>query len=115
MEWQQLTQPDQLDKIDEESAQKAILIFKHSTRCGVSSSAKKTLEREWKENDGLLLTPYYLDLLAFRNISNAVAERYQIGHQSPQVLLIRNGKCVYSASHSDISRDALVHAVGGGD
>ena len=68
--------------------------------------AKSRLEKAWDfTNDEI--TPYYLDLLEYRHISNAIAEKLNVFHESPQVLLVKNGECVYDASHLDISVSEL--------
>ena len=90
-----------IEKLKEASQGKPVLVFKHSTTCPISSTALSRVERNWSDLDGLVEF-YYLDLLANRSISNALAEEFGIEHQSPQVLLIKNGKCVYDASHFGI-------------
>jgi bacillithiol system protein YtxJ len=102
MNWTKLENNDQLASLDEESKDKKVLIFKHSTRCSISSTALDRLERNWKEEDSRKIKPYYLDLLAYRSVSNEISSRYKIEHQSPQVLLIQNGICIYHASHLTI-------------
>jgi bacillithiol system protein YtxJ len=83
-------------------AEKPVLFFKHSTRCSISAMALDRMEREWTiESDALIAV--YIDVLTQRNISNFLAEQFNIPHQSPQVLLINNGKCVHNASHNLIS------------
>jgi bacillithiol system protein YtxJ len=109
MNWNKLTDETQLTTIKEESAQEPILIFKHSTTCSISAMAYGRMERNWKDNAGI--KPYYLDLLQFRSISAAVANEFSVEHESPQVLLIQNGECVYNASHMGISFQALLQAV----
>ena len=101
IKWNELTELQQLDTIVEESAEVPVLLFKHSTRCSISRMALKGFESEYdiEEND---LKVYYLDLLANREISNEIANRFGVIHQSPQVLLIKNGEVVYHTSHSDI-------------
>lgn len=101
MNWNQLTSKEQLDIIKEESKTQKVLIFKHSTRCSISSMAKNRLEREWKIGEEAL-KPYYLDLIAFRDVSNNIAEQFNVPHQSPQVLVIDNGNCIYDTSHMGI-------------
>jgi bacillithiol system protein YtxJ len=100
--WNNITTVAQLDAIAERSNTVACLILKHSTTCSISSMAKTRLERHW-DFDAADIEPYYLDLLSFRPISAAIAERFEVHHESPQVLLIRNGECIYDASHLDIS------------
>lgn len=100
--WNNLTPEISLDEIDRLSQEKHVLLFKHSTRCSVSVMAKNSLDRDW-DIDKEELSLFYLDLLQYRPISNEIAERYGITHESPQVLLIKNGKCIYHTSHSNIS------------
>jgi len=107
MNWHQLTQASQLEEIKEESRQHPVLIFKHSTRCNISATAKARLERKWKDDEAGELVPYYLDLISFRSLSNEVADTFDVPHQSPQALLISKGECVYDASHFDISFDEV--------
>jgi bacillithiol system protein YtxJ len=102
MNWNTLEHPDQLNQIIEESADANILIFKHSTRCNISRATLDRLERNWKDVEVPNLKLYFLDLLAYRNVSNAIAEQFHVEHQSPQVLIIRNGKSVYDNSHYGI-------------
>jgi len=109
MNWNKLQDESQLDAIKQESAQQAILIFKHSTRCSISATALSRMERNWDDSVGI--KPYYLDLISFRPLSNNVAAVFDVTHQSPQVLLIQNGECVYDASHFDISFDELKQQV----
>jgi bacillithiol system protein YtxJ len=104
--WHTLTTTAQLDAIAERSNSVPCLILKHSTTCSISAMAKARLERKW-DFDATEIEPYYLDLLSFRPISAAIAERFEVHHESPQVLLIRNGVCVYDASHLDISVEEL--------
>jgi bacillithiol system protein YtxJ len=103
MNWNKLTSEEQIDQVILESAAKPVLLFKHSTSCSISSMALDRLLRNWKPEDADKITPYYLDLLAYRNLSNLVAERFNIPHESPQVLLIQNGKVTYHESHYGIS------------
>ena len=98
MNWLPLTQMSQLDEISDRSHENNVLIFKHSTRCSISSMAKGRLDSHEFDN----VPVYYLDLIAHRDISNQIAERFSVHHESPQILLIRNGECVYAESHSGI-------------
>ncbi len=103
MHWIPLTDIAQLDAIDEASRSTPILIFKHSTTCSISRTALHRLERAWSVADNDAHTTYHLDLLRYRALSNAIAERYAIEHESPQVLVIRDGRCVSTASHFGIT------------
>jgi len=111
MEWREISNSEQLKELDNGSMEKTAIIFKHSTRCGVSMGVKKMLEREWLLKDYELANTYFLDILKCRSISNEIAERYQIEHESPQVLLIKNGKCFYAESHYQATRDNIVQAL----
>lgn len=78
-----------------------IFIFKHSTRCSISRMALDRLERSLKANE----PAYYLDLLSYRELSNLISERFSVQHESPQVLIIKNGACILHASHNAITAD----------
>lgn len=99
--WNDLTQLKQLEDIIEESAEIPVVIFKHSTRCSISRMALKNFEKEYTIDEDKL-KPYFLDLLEHRDVSNEIASRFDVQHQSPQLILIKNGKAVYNSSHSDI-------------
>ena len=104
--WSVLDSDDQLSSILDDSFHRPVVIFKHSTRCSISSLAKNRLEQEWELTFGDHQI-YYLDLIAFRSISNAVAEKLDVEHQSPQIIVIKEGKAVYNASHSSINVEDL--------
>ncbi|WP_373511972.1 bacillithiol system redox-active protein YtxJ [Persicitalea sp.] len=112
MNWHQLTQTSQLEEIKEESQRHPVLIFKHSTRCNISATAKARFERKWKDEEAGGLAPYYLDLISLRSLSSEVADTFSVAHESPQVLLISKGECVYDASHFDISFDEISQQAG---
>ncbi len=111
MKWNELTQPEHLVALDEVSKNEKVFIFKHSTRCSISTAALNRIERKWSESDTSLVKPYFLDLLAFRKISNEIADHYNIEHESPQLLVIENGKCTFVDAHFDISYDALMQNI----
>jgi bacillithiol system protein YtxJ len=102
MNWNALDNIAELDAINEESKSTPVLLFKHSTRCSISSMALNRIESNWKDADNQLIKPYYLDLIAHRDISNQIAEQYGIEHQSPQALVISKGECIYHESHTNI-------------
>ncbi|WP_026135604.1 bacillithiol system redox-active protein YtxJ [Nafulsella turpanensis] len=112
MKWNQLNSEQALEAIKEHSADKAIIIFKHSTRCPVSQMALSWFERSWKEEEMKGVEPYFLDLISYRPVSGKVAEIFNVQHESPQLLLIRNGKCTYHRSHSNISYKELQKELG---
>ncbi len=100
MNWKQLTNERQLEEINRISEDRPVLIFKHSTSCGISLMMLEQFEQSWSNS---MVEPYFLDLLAYRALSNKVAEDYNIIHQSPQVILIRNGSAIYQMSHTGIN------------
>jgi bacillithiol system protein YtxJ len=103
--WTELTDVAQLMEIAAISNEKPVIIFKHRTRCSISRMALKQFEREFDLND--TVDAYFLDLIAHRDISNEIASTFNVYHESPQLILIRNGKAVYDVSHSDIDAGAL--------
>ena len=86
------------------SYEEVILIFKHSTRCSISSMALNRMEDTQNQT---IARCYYLDLLSYRNISNQIEEDFAVNHQSPQILVIKNGKCIFHTSHNNISWSAI--------
>jgi len=108
MNWNSLNQLAQLDRIKEESKNHPVLIYKHSTRCNISRATLDRLERNWKEADMTALKPYMLDLLSYRDVSNEIVNAFQVEHESPQVLVIKNGKVVYHTSHFGIDYKSLL-------
>jgi bacillithiol system protein YtxJ len=111
MNWNHLDSEEQLEAIKAESQERPILIFKHSTSCPISTTSLSRMERSWKEDEAKNIKLYYLDLLRNKGLSNAVAEVFNVEHQSPQVLLIKNGESVYDESHFGISFKDIVTAV----
>ena len=107
--WIPLTDLGQLNEIMELSHQQPVAIFKHSTRCSISRMALKQFENEFDLEGSV--TPYFLDLLNHRDISQEIATRFDVYHQSPQLLLIKEGKSIYDASHSDIDAVELKRRV----
>ncbi len=105
MNWIPLQTEAQLEEIRERSAQRPQVIFKHSTRCSTSGLVKSRLDRTTLSPD---IDFYYLDLLKYRPVSNKVAEIFGISHESPQILVIRDGKCVFDESHLGISMDVIL-------
>ncbi|HQW22943.1 MAG TPA: bacillithiol system redox-active protein YtxJ [Bacteroidia bacterium] len=108
MIWTKITTLNQLNDIDTESQSEKIMIFKHSTTCSISRMALNRLESKWKPEYSETLKPYFLDLLAYRNISNEIARRYDVVHESPQVLVVSKGKSIYNESHGGITVDEIL-------
>lgn len=102
MDWKKIDHIDQVNQIIAESTNRPVMIFKHSTSCSISAVSLSRLERCW-DADMSSLSTYYLDLLSYRDISNEIAKTFDVMHQSPQVLVIRDGKCIHESSHFGIS------------
>jgi len=109
MNWHTIISEEQLDTIQEASFHKPQLIFKHSTTCSISKMALSRFERAEAPDS---IDFHYLDLLNYRAISNAIAEKFQVHHESPQVILIKNGECTYDESHYGIMMDEVIEQAG---
>ena len=108
MEWNKITDIEQISEIKQQAGYS--LIFKHSTRCSVSMMAKRRFEMDWDAIPaGTKL--YFLDLISYRDISAQIAETFQVYHESPQILLIKNGECILDASHSEILADEVAEMI----
>lgn len=106
LNWLPLTSIEQLEKIKQQSKTETVFIFKHSTRCGISSMVLKQFEKLFSEEHQHLKV-YYLDLLNYRNISDEIGYTFQVMHQSPQLLIIKNSVSIYDAAHYDIIQTDL--------
>ena len=104
MDWKLLTNEEELEQIKKRSNETPQVIFKHSTRCSLSSMAKSRLERATAP---AAVEFHFLDLLRYRSLSNKIEADFLVSHESPQILLIKNGQCVYDDSHSGISMDDI--------
>lgn len=102
--WKNITSVAQLDAIAQESFEHPVILFKHSTQCAVSAMAKTRFEGNSNTGNEVY---YYLDLLRFRDVSNAIAEKFNVHHESPQVILLKNGDVVFDESHMAISFDEV--------
>jgi bacillithiol system protein YtxJ len=107
LNWNKLSEVNQLDALVEESMQMPVVIFKHSTRCSISSAALGRMQRGWT-NEHDKAKAYYLDLIAYRDVSHAIAQRFGVEHQSPQVIVLRKGEAIYDTSHNMISAEDLL-------
>lgn len=107
VDWHPLTRMEQLEEMEKESASQPVALFKHSTSCGVSAFVRRRLESSLKKDGEGVSRLYFLDLLAHRDISNEVARRWGVQHESPQLIILRNGKVVEHASHSSISASMI--------
>ncbi len=111
MDWISLVDSGKIEEIREISKSKPVVIFKHSTRCSISASALGRLERSWNKEEMKDIQFYYLDLLNYRNISQDIAEDFEVEHQSPQILIISNEECVYHASHLNINYQEIKNQI----
>jgi bacillithiol system protein YtxJ len=111
MKWTTLRTPEQIQNIRAESRTTPVLIFKHSTRCNISRTSLDRLERNWKDEEVGRVQLYFLDLIAYREISNRVAMEFGVEHESPQVLIIKDERSAFDRSHFEIDypqiRDAI--------
>ena len=108
MTWKQLDTAEQINAIKNETGYSAI--FKHSTRCSISMMVKKRFELDWNKlpSDFPL---YFLDLIKHRDLSNQVAKDFNVHHESPQLLLIKDGECISDVSHGEVSVDEVLSVV----
>jgi bacillithiol system protein YtxJ len=100
MSWIKLDNDNQLKEIKADNGYS--IIFKHSTRCSISMMAKKRVDMDLSDLP-TIVKPYFLDLIAHRGISNQISEAFQVHHEYPQLLLIKDGECILDQSHGDIS------------
>lgn len=108
MNWIEITDAEDIANIKLQSFKKAQVIFKHSTRCSISSMSLTRLERSEPTPDTDF---HFLDLIKFRSVSDLIAQEFSVEHASPQILLIADGKCVYDESHNGINMDDVSDAV----
>jgi bacillithiol system protein YtxJ len=108
MDWIEITGAEQIEQIKKENENNAVVIFKHSTRCSISNMAKMRLEREQQPAE---ISFYLLDLLRYRVLSNQIAEEFKVHHESPQILIIKNGDCVFEESHNGINMAEIAEQV----
>lgn len=104
--WINLTSMEQLERITKDSATRTQVIFKHSTTCGISRMVLKMFTESYTFSESQV-DLYYLDLHSYRAISNAVAVQFRLQHQSPQLIILKNGSVVAHASHGAITDIAL--------
>lgn len=103
MDWIKLEHLSQLEEIKALSKFRPVLIFKHSTRCSISSMAWDRLRRNWKQEDFEKVQPFFLDLLSYREISDQIESQFRVYHESPQVILLQDGEAIYDNSHLGIN------------
>lgn len=104
--WKYITSVEQLSELLHNVGEKPLLLFKHSTRCGVSSMVLRSFENEWSTGDELC-DLYFIDLLNHRDVSNEIAVLTGIVHQSPQAIVIKGKEIIYDATHSNIDARSI--------
>lgn len=104
--WKKIESEKDLDSAVEKSSKQKVLIFKHSTRCFISKTVLKNFEKQMQASDKDYAY-YFLDLLANRSISNEIESRFDVVHQSPQLIVLENGKAVKNASHHNIDLETI--------
>lgn len=108
--WKVLEEEEQLNQIVKDSYTKPVVLFKHSIRCGTSAMVKNQLENDWDLEEGTL-DFYYLDLINHRNISNLIAQKFNVVHQSPQIIILKEGKAIFDTSHQMISVEGIKNGI----
>lgn len=111
MNWNQITSEEQVEQIKLLSNEKPVLIFKHSRTCSISATSLSRLERNWNEDKAGDLQAFYLDLQAFRPISQRIAVEFDVAHESPQAIVVKNGKAIYHDSHFGIAFQDIMEAI----
>jgi len=110
LEWHALTTSAELQALTRKSHDTPAVILKHSTRCGASAVVKRRLEEDWDIEAGAAHA-HLLDLIGHRDVSDEVAETFGVQHESPQVLIIKDGRSIFDASHGDVSVAAIKRAL----
>jgi bacillithiol system protein YtxJ len=109
LNWQKIENDNDIETIWQNSLQNPAVLFKHSTRCSISSMALSRFERDWKKDTCAEL--WFLDLIAYRELSNQIAQKSGVKHESPQVIVVHHGKVIYHASHYDIRVEAILRKI----
>jgi bacillithiol system protein YtxJ len=109
--WNNLEDLAQLAEIQQESLNQHVLIFKHSRSCSTSRMSLDRLQRNWNPSEMQGVKPYFLDLLSYREISNSIAAMFGVQHESPQVIVIKNGKPIFNCSHFEIDYQQIKKAL----
>ena len=106
--WNEIKSSEDLETAIEASKQGKVVIFKHSTRCMISKTVLRNFERQIESESVVLPKFYYLDLLNHRDISNEIAQKFSVVHQSPQIVVIENGQVIHHASHDNIDLSLIL-------
>ena len=103
--WNLITDENIFKDLVKLSFSEKVLVFKHSTKCSISTMSKNRLE-SIGENSRIKKC-YLLDLIKYRSISSKIESDFRVKHESPQILIVENGECIYNASHNEISWDNI--------
>lgn len=106
--WNEIQSSEDLETAIEASEQGKVVIFKHSTRCMISKTVLRNFERQIESESVDLPKLYYLDLLNHRDISNEIAQKFSVVHQSPQIIVIENRQVIHHASHDNIDLSLIL-------
>lgn len=109
LNWIHITSVEELKQAIAETNNVTGLFFKHSTRCNISSMALSRFESNWEQDDKCEL--YFIDLIAHRDVSNAISELTDVEHQSPQVIVVKNTKEIFNVSHNGISASEIKNSI----
>ena len=109
--WIDLNSMEQIDEIEKVSEEKTVAILKHSTTCGISRMVLKMFESDYDLDENQPIALYFLDLRSYRDVSNEIAARFKVKHESPQLIVLKNREVVHHASHQGISADKLKELV----
>lgn len=107
--WIHIESVDQLNDILNTDNGQVKLFFKHSTRCSISSMALKFFESDWNNPD--TVDCFFIDLIAYRPVSNLISDLTKVEHQSPQVIVIKNQDVIYNASHQSIDVENILKLI----
>jgi len=107
--WNHITTVEELNQAIADTDNVTGIFFKHSTRCSISSMALNRFESSWEQDDNSKL--YFIDLISNRDVSNSISELMGVMHQSPQVIVVKNGKEIYNASHNGISASDIKNSI----
>lgn len=113
---QEIMQPEEVESIVAESANHPVFIFKHSTRCPISAGAYRRVSDYFDDANSQAEAPppvYLVKVVESRPVSNAVAEDLRVPHQSPQMILVKDGQAVWSTTHHNINAETIGQAIAG--
>lgn len=103
--WVNITEEQDIEDLEKRSFEKPVVIFKYSTRCGISRITLRKFETDLPEN--LDVAYYFMDLVKYRSLSNEIADRLKVRHESPQLIVLKDGKVIHHSSHQDINAKQL--------